>query len=96
MFIEYSEEQNMLRDSAERYLRDNYSFDSRQAAVKQARGYDADQWHAFAELGWLAMTFKEESDGFGGGALETMILGEQFGNSPVSNTHLKLPTNYTV
>ena len=79
MFIEYSEEQNMLRDSAERYLRDNYSFDNRQAAVKRARGFDAEQWQTFAELGWLAMTFKEESDGFGGGALETMILCEQFG-----------------
>ena len=89
MFIEYSEEQNMLRDSAERYLRDNYSFDSRQAAVKQARGYDADQWQAFAELGWLAMTFKEESDGFGGGALETMILCEQFGKYLVLEPYLE-------
>jgi len=89
MFIEYSEEQNMLRDSAERYLRDNYSFDSRQAAVKQARGYDADQWQTFAELGWLAMTFKEESDGFGGGALETMILCEQFGKYLVLEPYLE-------
>jgi hypothetical protein len=89
MFIEYSEEQNMLRDSAERYLRDNYSFDSRQAAVKQASGYDADQWQTFAELGWLAMTFKEESDGFGGGALETMILCEQFGKFLVLEPYLE-------
>lgn len=89
MFIEYSEEQNMLRDSAERYLRDNYSFDSRQAAVKQTRGYDADQWQTFAELGWLAMTFKEESDGFGGGALETMILCEQFGKFLVLEPYLE-------
>ena len=89
MFIEYSEEQNMLRDSAERYLRDNYSFDSRQAAVKQARGFDADQWQTFAELGWLAMTFKEESDGFGGGALETMILCEQFGKFLVLEPYLE-------
>jgi len=89
MFIEYSEEQNMLRDSAERYLRDNYSFESRQAAVKQARGFDADQWQTFAELGWLAMTFKEESDGFGGGALETMILCEQFGKYLVLEPYLE-------
>jgi len=89
MFIEYSEEQNMLRDSAERYLRDNYSFDSRQTAVKQASGFDADQWQTFAELGWLAMTFKEESDGFGGGALETMILCEQFGKYLVLEPYLE-------
>ena len=89
MFIEYSEEQNMLRDSAERYLRDNYSFDSRQAAVKQASGFDAVQWQAFADLGWLAMTFDEDSGGFGGGALETMILCEQFGKFLVLEPYLE-------
>ena len=89
MFIEYSEEQNMLRDSAERYLRDNYSFDSRQAAVKQASGFNAVQWQAFADLGWLAMTFDEESGGFGGGALETMILCEQFGKFLVLEPYLE-------
>ena len=89
MFIEYSEEQNMLRDSAERYLRDNYSFDSRQATVKQASGFDAVQWQAFADLGWLAMTFDEDSGGFGGGALETMILCEQFGKFLVLEPYLE-------
>ena len=89
MFIEYSEEQNMLRDSAERYLRDNYSFDSRQAAVKQASGFDAVQWQAFADLGWLAMTFDEDSGGFGGGALETVILCEQFGKFLVLEPYLE-------
>ena len=32
MFIEYSEEQTMLHDSADKYLRENYSFENRQAA----------------------------------------------------------------
>ena len=68
MFIEYSEEQSMLRDSADRYLRDNYSFESRQAAIKEVRGFSADHWQTFADLGWLAMTFPEEYGGFGGGA----------------------------
>jgi len=29
MHIEFSDEQVMLRDSADKYLRDNYSFDKR-------------------------------------------------------------------
>ena len=89
MFIEYSEEQNMLRDSAERYLRDNYSFDSRQATVNQAAGFNSEMWQTFADLGWLAMTFREESGGFGGGALETMILCEQFGKYLVLEPYLE-------
>ena len=79
MFIEYSEEQTMLHDSAEKYLRDNYSFENRQMTVQQSCGFNAEQWQMFANLGWLAMTFEENAGGFGGGALETMILCEQFG-----------------
>jgi len=72
-----------------KYLRENYSFENRQAAVKRARGFDAEQWQMFAELGWLAMTFEEEADGFGGGALETMILCEQFGKYLVLEPYLE-------
>ena len=89
MFIEYSEEQSMLRDSADRYLRDNYSFESRQAAIKEVRGFSADHWQTFADLGWLAMTFPEEYGGFGGGALETTILCEQFGKYLVREPYLE-------
>ena len=89
MFIEYSEEQTMLHDSADKYLRENYSFENRQATVKQSRGFSAEQWQMFADLGWLAMTFEEEAGGFGGGALETMILCEQFGKYLVLEPYLE-------
>ena len=89
MFIEYSEEQTMLHDSAEKYLRDNYSFENRQMTVKQSRGFNPEQWQMFADLGWLAMTFEEDAGGFGGGALETMILCEQFGKYLVLEPYLE-------
>ena len=79
----------MLRDSAEKYLRDNYTFDRRQAIVKQPRGFCAEHWQMFADLGWLAMTFSEDAGGFGGGALETMILCEQFGKHLVLEPYLE-------
>jgi len=89
MFIEYSEEQTMLHDSADKYLRENYSFENRQATVKQSCGFSAEQWQMFADLGWLAMTFEEDAGGFGGGALETMILCEQFGKYLVLEPYLE-------
>jgi len=89
MFIEYSEEQTMLHDSADKYLRENYSFENRQVTVKQSRGFNAEQWQMFADLGWLAMTFDEDAGGFGGGALETMILCEQFGKYLVLEPYLE-------
>ena len=89
MFIEYSEEQTMLHDSADKYLRENYSFENRQAALARDAGFNAEQWQMFADLGWLAMTFEEEAGGFGGGALETMILCEQFGKYLVLEPYLE-------
>lgn len=79
MHIEYSDEQIMLRDSADKYLRDNYSFDQRRAVVRAGDGFSADQWRTFAELGWLAMPFEEEFGGFAAGAVEAMLLNENFG-----------------
>ncbi|MCK9564084.1 MAG: acyl-CoA dehydrogenase family protein [Bacteroidales bacterium] len=79
MHIEYSDEQMMLRDSADKYLRDNYDFDRRQAVVRAGDGFSGEQWQTFAELGWLAMSFDEEFGGFGAGAVETMLLNEAFG-----------------
>jgi alkylation response protein AidB-like acyl-CoA dehydrogenase len=79
----------MLHDSAEKYLRDNYSFENRQMTVQQSCGFNAEQWQMFANLGWLAMTFQEDAGGFGGGALETMILCEQFGKYLVLEPYLE-------
>ncbi|MFA7555936.1 MAG: acyl-CoA dehydrogenase family protein [Spongiibacteraceae bacterium] len=89
MYIEFSEEQNMLRDSADKYLRENYSFDGRQVTVKSTDSFNKEQWQSFADLGWLAMTFKEEDGGFGGGALETMLLCELFGKYLVLEPYLE-------
>lgn len=89
MHIEFSEEQRMLKDSAEKYLRDSYSFDQRQETIRSAEPFSRAQWQTFAELGWLAMTLSEDAGGFGGGALETLLLGEQLGRHLVIEPYLE-------
>jgi len=89
MHIEFSEEQVMLRDSAARYLADNYSFESRQAAVREGNGFSADHWAQFAEMGWLAMSLPEAHGGFGFGAVETMLLCEEMGRHLVLEPYLE-------
>ena len=59
-----NDEQQMLRDSAERYLRDNYDFAARQAIADQGIGIDEQHWQNFVAMGWTAMSFTEQ-DGFG-------------------------------
>jgi alkylation response protein AidB-like acyl-CoA dehydrogenase len=89
MYIEFSEEQRMLKESAEKYLNENYPFDARQKIVKSESAFCKTQWQTFADLGWLAMTFAEEAGGFGGGALETMLLSEQLGLHMVVEPYLE-------
>ncbi|MBO6556906.1 MAG: acyl-CoA dehydrogenase family protein [Pseudomonadales bacterium] len=83
MDFSFSEEQSLLQDSVQRFIQNDYTFDSRQKLLKTDDGFSRDNWANFAELGWLALPFSEESGGFGGTSVETMILMEEFGKGLV-------------
>lgn len=79
MDIQFTEEQELLRSSIQRLLRDQYDFDTRRKIVATEEGWSKKHWSAFAELGLLAAPFAETSGGFGGGPLATMIVMQEFG-----------------
>jgi len=83
MDFSFSEEQGLLQDSIQRYIQNSYPFDARQKILKSEEGFSRENWATFAELGWLALPFKEASGGFGGSAVETMIMMEEFGKGLV-------------
>ena len=79
MDIQYTEEQELLRSSVQRLLRDQYDFDARRKIVASEEGFSRKRWEAFAELGLLAAPFSEEVGGLGGGSLSTIIIMQEFG-----------------
>src|ERR1700722_7679090 len=79
MDIMLSEEQELLRSSVQRRLRDQYGFDARRQILASEDGFSRKQWEAFAELGLLGAPFSEEVGGLGGGPLATMIVMQEFG-----------------
>jgi pimeloyl-CoA dehydrogenase small subunit len=79
MDFSFSEEQTMLQDSIEKFIQNDYSFEQRQRIVQDDQGYSSDNWRTFAELGWFGVPFSEADGGFGGTAIESMIMCEQFG-----------------
>jgi pimeloyl-CoA dehydrogenase small subunit len=81
MDFELSEEQRLLKDSVDRLLANRYDFESRARYGKEPDGWSRELWHAYAELGLLALPFEETHGGFGGGPVETMIVMEAFGRS---------------
>ncbi|MET0338749.1 MAG: acyl-CoA dehydrogenase family protein [Caulobacter sp.] len=89
MDFNFSEEQSMLRDTIASYLQDKYDFETRRKIVSSESGWRADYWKAFAEeLGILGAPFSEELGGLGGGALDNMIVMEEFGKALVIEPYL--------
>ena len=79
MDIQFTEEQELLRSSVQRLLRDQYDFDARRKIVGTEEGFSRKHWASFAELGLLAAPFSEDAGGLGGGPLSTMIVMHEFG-----------------
>jgi alkylation response protein AidB-like acyl-CoA dehydrogenase len=77
--IQLTEEQELLRASVQRMLRDQYGFDARRKIVATDEGWSRKHWASFAELGLLAAPFSEDAGGLGGGPLATMIVMQEFG-----------------
>lgn len=88
MDFSFTDEQTLLEDSVAKYMQNDYAFDDRQKLVKSELGFGADNWSTFAELGWLGVAFAEEDGGFGGGAIEAMLMGENFGKSLMVEPYL--------
>ncbi|MGR4865900.1 acyl-CoA dehydrogenase family protein [Caulobacter sp. LARHSG274] len=89
MDFNFSEEQSMLRDTVASFLRDKYDFETRRKIVASDSGWQADYWRAIAEeLGILGAPFSEELGGLGGGAVDNMIVMEEFGKALVIEPYL--------
>src|SRR5438045_8472650 len=83
MDIQLTEEQELLRSSIQRFLREQYDFDDRRKIVSTDEGWSRRHWKSFAELGLCAAPFHESSGGLGGGSLATMIVMQEFGRNLV-------------
>jgi pimeloyl-CoA dehydrogenase small subunit len=81
MDFDLTEEQRLLRDSVDRLLADNYTFEKRKGYLAEPEGWSRALWSQYAELGLLGLPFPEQHGGFGGGGIETMLVLEAFGRT---------------
>ena len=79
MDFKLTEEQQMLKETAERLVRDVYDFESRNKFSASEAGFSTAFWQQLGELGLTAIPFSEELGGFGGTGVETMLIMEQLG-----------------
>lgn len=79
MDFNFTEDQELLRDSLTRFLADKYSFDHRASILASPAGWSREIWAQFAELGLLAAPLPEAHGGLGGGPLDVLVVMEAFG-----------------
>ena len=66
MDFNFTDEQNMLRDTVAKFVQQQYDFDTRRAIVKSEAGWRRDYWTVMAEeLGILGAPFTEDQGGLG-------------------------------
>ncbi len=88
MDFSLNEVQAMLDDSVEKFISNDYDFDTRQKYAGSEQGFSSEVWQTFAELGWTAVPFSEEDGGFGGGPIELMLMMLRFGKGLVVEPYL--------
>jgi alkylation response protein AidB-like acyl-CoA dehydrogenase len=88
MDLALSDEQRLLRESADRFVAETFTAGHRRRMASEPLGFSPAIWQQFAELGWLAMPIDEAYGGLGGGAIEIGILMEAFGRGLVCEPYL--------
>ena len=89
MDFNFSSEQEQLRDTVNRLIEREYEFNKqRHAIIHSAAGYSEKVWASMAEIGVLGIGIDEAHGGFGGNAIDTMIVMEALGRSLVVEPYL--------
>jgi alkylation response protein AidB-like acyl-CoA dehydrogenase len=81
MNFEFSDEQQQLHDTVNRYLSDQYTFEKFRAINASAAGWDKAVWAGLGELGVLALNVPAAQGGLGFGPLETLSVVGSCGKS---------------
>ena len=89
MDFNFNEEQTLIQGQVAQFIQRDYGWEKRQSLVSSDLGFSEENWKIFAELGWLGISLSEESGGFGGTALESMIIMEEFGKGLVVEPFLE-------
>jgi pimeloyl-CoA dehydrogenase small subunit len=79
MNFDLSNEQKLLQDSVERLVAERYGFEQRRQYARESGGWSRQMWALYAELGLLGLPFSEGDGGFGGSAVDTLLVCEAFG-----------------
>lgn len=88
MDFSLTETQSLLKDTADRLVRERYAFEDRKKIVEGKDSYSKALWDEFASLGLLGVEIEEECGGIGGSFADLAIVLEAFGRGLVVEPYL--------
>lgn len=83
MNFQHTEDRRMLADTLNRFITEQYAFETRDRIARSPEGFSADLWNRFAELGIIGALFDEAHGGFGGGGFDIAVVFESLGRGLV-------------
>src|SRR5258708_19432909 len=95
MDIGFTEEQELLRDTARRFLESECNTQFVRRRMAESAAVTDEFWRKLAEQGWLGIVFPEEEGGSGLGLVDLVVLLEEMGLAvmpgPVLSTVVPAP-----
>lgn len=73
------ETRQMVLQSAQKFIQQEYTFSKRRLGLEDALGYNSQIYTTFGELGWLGIPIQEEFGGSHGSLSDMAELAEEFG-----------------
>jgi alkylation response protein AidB-like acyl-CoA dehydrogenase len=81
MNLDFTSEQEMLRDSASKFFANECPYDRVKELEETEAGYSPGLWQKMAELGWQGLIFPEEYGGYDAPFMDLVILSEEMGKA---------------
>lgn len=88
MDFNFTEEQRLLAETVQRFLREEYSFQARHKILQSQEGWSREVWRSLAGLGLTGLNVPERYGGIGAGPVETMLTMNALGAALVLEPYL--------
>ena len=89
MDFTFNEEQTLIQDQVDQFVLKEYDWETRQSLSNSDLGFGQENWQKFADLGGRGISVSDASGGFGGSAIESMLIMEAFGKGLVVEPFLE-------
>ena len=83
MNFTHTEDRRMLADTLNRYVAEQYTFDTHLANVASPSGFSREHWAKLAEMGVIGALFDEAHGGYGGAGFDIAVVFEALGRGLV-------------